>query len=220
MTSAEEWTEAATRLYRRYQHEIVEAYGLCPWAEPARRAGKMRERILLQEDTSVTPTLETMAELARDPTVEVAVFIYPRLGPGIELSPTAFDRFVASVRDADAPMHPLGEIPFAMAAFHPHAPIDQRAPERLIPFLRRTPDPTIQIVRSTVLDRIRGNSPQGTSFVDGTTLDFSALVHPPPPLRERIARANHDTVGAVGIEEVTRRLDAIRHDRDETYAKL
>jgi hypothetical protein len=42
---AHEWTREATRLFRRYEREIVQAYNLCPWAEPARRAGKVRERI-------------------------------------------------------------------------------------------------------------------------------------------------------------------------------
>jgi len=208
------WIDEALRLFRRYEQEIVVTYGLCPWAEPSRRAGKMRERVLLQTDASVTAALDTMSDLAAEPVVEVAVLIFPRIG----LAPAAFDAFVASVRDTDAPRHPLGAIPFAMAAFHPNSPIDKRQPERLIPFLRRTPDPTIQIVRSTVLDRVRGNAPQGTSFVNAATFDFNALTQ--PPLRERIARANLDTVDTIGIDEITRRLDDIRRDREETYARL
>ncbi len=213
-TTLDDWTREATRLFRRYELEIVEAYGLCPWSVPARRAGKVRERILLQTNADVTPSIETMAELAKEPAVEVAVLIYPRIG----LTPSELDGFVARVRDADAQTHPLGAIPFAMAAFHPHAPVNQTHPERLIPFLRRTPDPTIQIVRLSVLDRVRSGAPQGTSFVSAASFDLNVPVQ--PPLRERIARANLDTVGAVGIEEVTRRLDDIRRDRDVTYARL
>jgi hypothetical protein len=211
---AQEWTREATRLFRRYEREIVQAYNLCPWAEPARRAGKVRERILLQTDTDVAPSLEAVGELARDAGVEVAILIYPRMS----LTPGEHDRFVASVRDADAKLHPLGAIPFAMAAFHPNAPIDRLAPERLIPFLRRTPDPTIQIVRSSALERVRSGAPQGTSFVDVSTFDITVPIQ--PSLRERIARANLDKVDAVGIGEVTERLDDIRRDRELTYARL
>jgi hypothetical protein len=209
------WIEEATRVYRRYQSEIVEMYGLCPWAEPARRAGKMRECILLQTDDDIAPSLETMNALVTELSVEVAVMIYPR----IALSVTTFDRFVARVRDADAASHALGSIPFAMAAFHPDSRIDRREPERLIPFLRRTPDPTIQIVRSSVLDRVRGNAPQGTSFMSLESLDMN-MVAPPLPLRERIARANCATVDGVGIDELEQRLDDIRRDRDAAYARL
>ena len=202
------------RLFRRYQLEIVEAYALCPWAEPARRTGTMRERVLVQTGEDVAPTLDALGDLDAEAKLEVAVLIYPRIGLGHQ----AFERFVTAVRDADAKEHALGAIPFAMAAFHPDAPIDLASPERLIPFLRRTPDPTIQIVRSAVLERVRGSAPQGTSFVDPATFDFTTAAQ--PPLRERIARANLARVQACGIEKVEAALGDIRRDRDATYARL
>jgi hypothetical protein len=217
MTSDAVWTTEALRLFRRYQYEIVEKLGLCPWAEPSRRSGAMVERVLLQTAEGIEASLDVLAKLAAEPHIEIAVLIYPRLAMGV----LDFDRFVARLRDADAPLHPLGEIPFAMAAFHPDGPIDQRTPERLIPFLRRTPDRTIQIVRSTVLDRVRGGSPQGTSFVNVATIDFDAVAQAqPPPLRERIARANRAKVESLGVGDVMQRLDDIRRDRDVTYARL
>ena len=129
------WTSEAIRLFRRYQLEIVEAWGLCPWAEPARRMNRMRDgRVMLlqtDETTGTARSVATMAELALDETVEVAVLIYPRLG----LAMQPFERFVATLREDDARTHPLGAIPFAMAAFHPDARLDQRpTPERLIPY--------------------------------------------------------------------------------------
>ena len=201
----ERWAAEATRLYRRYEIEIEQALGLCPWAEPARRAGKVGERVVLDPR-------ETSLEFP--PHIEVAVLIFPRLNVG----PSEFDRFVARLRDEDAARHPLGAIPFAMAAFHPDAPLDKSQPERLIPFLRRTPDPTIQIVRTTVLDRVRSGAPQGTSFVNFASLDLAAAAQ--PPLRERIARANLARVEQVGVAEVERKLADIRRDREETYARL
>ena len=209
-----DWTTEALRLFRRYETEIVQRYGLCPWADPARRSGAMRERVLLQTDGTVRASLDALRALDEDAGVEVAVLIYPRIGLGLE----GFERFVGAVRDADAKAHPLGRIPFAMAVFHPDARADTSGPERLIPFLRRTPDPTIQVVRSSVLERVRSGAPQGTSFVSLASLDFSAT--PQPPLRERIARSNLARVTAEGLAEVTRRLDAIRDDRAATYRGL
>ena len=202
------WREEALRLFRRYRHEIVEAYGLCPWARDAR----MAEHVLLQEDDAVGPSLETLAKLAKLD-IEVAVLVYPRVG--LELA--AFERFVSRLRDADAKIHPLGTIPFAMAAFHPDAAYDASDPERLIPFLRRTPDPTIQVVRSSVLDRVRGGAPQGTSFVSVASLNLDVVVQ--PPLRERIARTNAARVKATR-EAFERVLEDIRLDRQRTYAAL
>ena len=178
-----DWTTEALRLFHRYEEEVVLTYGLCPWAEPSRRNGTMRERVLLQTDESTKPSLAALASLDADESAEVAVLIYPRIGLGF----TAFERFVASVRDEDAPMHPLGGIPFAMAAFHPDARADRSTAERLIPFLRRTPDPTIQIVRSAVLERVRSGAPQGTSFVDPATFDIAQT--PQLPLQSASRRA-------------------------------
>ncbi len=216
MSDDQRWIDEATRLFRRYEVEIVAEYGLCPWAEPARRAGNVRERVILQTNEDTAPGVAAIHELAADDDAEVAVLIFPR----INVLPPVFDRFVSRLRDADACTHALGEIPFAMAAFHPDSPIDSRAPERLIPFLRRTPDPTIQIVRTRALDRVRNGAPQGTHFVSLATFDIASLPAPTPPLRERIARANIGTIERVGIAEVTRRLDDIRNDRRRAYAEL
>ena len=133
----------ALRVYRRYAIEIVEAFGLCPWAERARKTGRVAERVLLQRDSTAATALDCVADLAADPNVDIGLLIFPRL----TLDPLAFEHFTALVRDKDAERRPLGGIVFAMAAFHPGAEADLSDAERLIPFLRRTPDPTIQLVR-------------------------------------------------------------------------
>jgi hypothetical protein len=146
--------------------------------------------------------------------VEVALLIYPRL----HLGRLEFEHFAARVRNADAGRRPLGEAPFMLAAFHPGAEPDMEDPERLIPFLRRTPDPTIQLVRSSVLERVRAGTPQGTQFVDVRSLDVN--VEYAVPLRERIARANLATVERMGVAELKQRMDAIVKDRESTYERL
>ena len=108
-----------------------------------------------------------------------------------------------------------------MAAFHPDADANLKDPERLIPFLRRTPDPTIQVVRRTALERVRGNSQEGTSFMDLADLAQMPLPQKEPvSLRQRIARANLDTALEVGIDTLEALFQDIRRDRNESYARL
>jgi hypothetical protein len=216
-TLATRWIREAVRLHHRYQREIVEACGLCPWAERARVDESFRPRVLLQSDMQGTAaSLAAIDDLMADVDAEVAVLIFPRLRqPRLE-----FERFVARVREADAARHPLGDIPFVFAGFHPEAVPDTSDPERLIPFLRRTPDPTIQLLRTRVLERVRGSAPGGTQFVDVRTLDITLPKTPGVPLRERIAQANFATMRRIGLTELTALMDDIRTDRIATYRAL
>jgi nucleotide-binding universal stress UspA family protein len=215
--SAGSWTREATRLHSRYLLEVVEACGFCPWALKARLTDRVRVAVLLEaDDTLVEQSLVVIDSWVADEDVEVGFLIYPRLPlPRVE-----FDRFAARVRSADTGRYGLGEAPFAAAAFHPHAEPDVHHPERLVPFLRRTPDPCIQIVRTASLARVRGRAPDGTTFVDLAHFDPRLSEDVGPPLRERIARANFETVQRLGLDEVRGRLDAIRRDRDATYGAL
>jgi len=211
------WEREALRLYERYELEIVEACGLCPWAERARLEGHVQPRVVVAKPAAaLEPSLAAMKEIEANLQVEVALLIYPLF----DLDRVAFEAFVTRVREANASRHAVGEIPFVMAAFHPDAPPDLTTPERLIPFLRRTPDPTIQLLRSDTLDHVRGRAPQGTQFVDLEVFDFSTPADVIAPLRERIARANLGTVQQLGVGELDRRLRDIRRDRDEAYRAL
>jgi hypothetical protein len=204
------------RVYRRYQSEIVEACGLCPWAERARIDKKTREWVITETDRATSESsLAVMDELFKEDHLEIAFLIYPKL----KANRVEFERFVGRIRDADSRRHPLGRIPFMFAAFHPEAAVDLTNPERLIPFLRRTPDPTIQLVRASVVEKIRGRTPQGTQFFDSKTL-LADIAPPQVGMREKIAQANLETVQKMGIEELTRRLDDIRRDRNESYEKF
>ncbi len=211
----ERWTREAVRLYRRYQLEVVEACGLCPWAARARLDGKVRERVLLQTDgASVAPAMSAVGEFVAEPEIEIALLVFPRIG----LDRPAFDRFVARVQEADAACHPLGQIPFVSAAFHPDAAPDMSGAERLVPFLRRTPDPTIQLLRVAAVERVREGTPQGTQFVDARTIGVNDPVT--MPLRERIARTNLATVERMGVDRIKAIMDDIVRDRIEAYARL
>ncbi len=145
------------------------------------------------------------------------MLLYPRL----RLNRLEFERFMAQVRTADAERHEIGCIPYVFAAFHPEAQPDLSDAERLIPFLRRTPYSTIQLLRSDVLDRVRSATPQGTQFMDVRALELlESDAKAPVPLRQRIARANLSTVTRMGVEEVSRRMDETTADRRATYREL
>jgi hypothetical protein len=209
--------EEALRVYRRYAREVVEGLGLCPWAEHARKSGRVVERVLIEGEPQVAPVLGLIDEYAVDEQTEILLVIFPRL----DLDRRGFERFVSRVRQADAERHELGAIPFAMAAFHPEAPPQLEDSARLIPFLRRTPDPTIQLVRRGVLERVRERAPDGTGFVNLWDLGPDAAAgERPVPLRQKIADANRQTVLQHGVEEVEALLVAIRRDRDESYRRL
>jgi hypothetical protein len=212
-----DFTSQAVRLHDRYLLEVVEPLGLCPWARRARLDGRTRQHVVLDDDgeRAHAAAANAIGAWKGDAKIEVGFVIFPRL----DITRQMFDRFVARTAEHQASLHEVGRAPFVMAGFHPEALADETTPERLIPFLRRTPDPCIQLVRSRVLEAVRANTPQGTSFVDAATFDFSS-VRDEVPLRERIARANVARVNEMGLREVTRLLDDIRADRDRTYATL
>lgn len=190
---------------------------LCPWADRARAENRVKEHVLTIRAPDEAAPLEAILKLSKDPNVEIGLLLLPLL----EVTQPALERFVSRLVDADAERRALGAAPFAMAAFHPDASADLSSAERLVPFIRRTPDPTIQLVRCDALDRVREGFNEGTQFVDLRAL--STLGAPPEttlPLRERIARANLKTVERLGAAEVERRLAAIRRDRNETYHRL
>ncbi len=208
----------ALRVYRRYAIEVVERFDLCPWAAYARRDGRVRECVILAENQAdPQASLSLLHDLEADTKIEIALFIYPDLG----LDRLGFEAFVRTLREQHAARYEVGEIPFAMAAFHPTARADVADADRLIPFLRRTPDPTIQVVRQTALERVRGHGQEGTSFVDLATLTALPIPQKEPiSLRQRIGQQNLETTLREGLETLEAVLSDIRRDRDESYARL
>lgn len=208
------WVEQSTRLYRRYQHEIVEELNLCPWAEASFARNRVSLCILLQDQLdSSAAALETVEKA--DASIEVLLLVFPR----VTADCASFDRFVARVREEHDGAHPRGQAHFLFVAFHPESKGDSSDAHRLVPLLRRTPDATIQVVRRSVLERTSNGVLGGTQFFDPSSL---AQLQEPTRLsvREQIAEANLATIKRVGVDVVERRLADIHRDRRETYAKL
>ncbi|MDH5491691.1 MAG: hypothetical protein OEY14_07045, partial [Myxococcales bacterium] len=190
----------------------------------------------LYEPSALGPLVLAIDALLAEPRFEVGVLICPLLA----LERTPFERLVTRLRALASPAA-------ALAAFHPDAEPDDSSAHRLVPFLRRSPDPTVQVVNLRVLERVReGKERPGTTLLDPAALEAEAELweQPPPagpaprapavhgrsadasasasqaPLHRRVAEANLRTVAELGIAELEARLSSIREDRDAAYARV
>lgn len=221
MVDLQQLQREALRVYARFEIEIVEGLGFCPWAQEARLQGAVRPGVVLGEAPTAEQVTDRVVGLADDPSVAIGLLIFPQ----VSLDRSPFSRFVGRVREAYEARVGRGQGAVAMADFHPNATADTSAPERLVPFIRRSPDPTIQVVRMAALEKVRMSENQGTSFVDVAELDLAALARsgPPPsvaPLHQRIARNNLRTIEGRGLHEVQRAIEDIHADRHRSYTAL
>jgi len=138
-------------------------------------------------------------------------------------SAKTFRHLSAAVRAADEARRPRGEQQIAIADFHPIAAVDLTTPERLVPYLRRAPDPMLQIVRTDVLARVRRSQAHGTAYVDPAqlaSLVLDQLSPQTPALAERVAQANLHAVQSCGVDKLEAVLSDIHADRTRAYAAL
>jgi hypothetical protein len=206
------FVDEVLRVNARYLDELVEGYDVCPFARGARLRSQVARRVLLDETPDPTAALEAIDELAREETIAVALLIFPRL----PLAPDPFDRFVGELRAASKP-------PFAMAMFHPDAAYDLASPQQMVMFFRRAPDPTIQLVRFSVLDAVKGPTRADGKFLfDWSARGWAELARRSAEVSvsEQIAQANHATALREGITRLQAVLDDIRADRARTYARF
>jgi hypothetical protein len=193
------------RVLERYLVEVVERHELCPWARSARERDELVVGILWGTP-SVADWLAEARRLFAAPSARVAMVI----GPELAISYAGF----AQLRDRVAAQLPTAGI----AAFHPSAPLDLGSPARLVPFLRRAPDPLLQLVPLVLLDAIRGPPPvAGLAQQAGMLAGHADTSR--PELAERIAAANHVTV-VRAHPEIAATLDDIAADRRAAYARV
>jgi len=214
--------EAARAVYGRYQREIVERFDFCPYARKARNDGAVQVEVCLLQEPSHESVLQIADAIAENRRIEIGLVLFPR----VFVSRLDWQRFVGEVHTLDAQRpRPMAK-QFAAAAFHPDAEPDMSSPSKLVSFIRRTPDPTIQFVRLSVLAPLRTRDPEETTYVPPDELDafvknlFEGPTEPRLALHERIARANLDTVRTQGVAHVRAIMDDILRERDERYRAL
>lgn len=205
------------RIQERYAVEVIERFNLCPWARKVREAGEVERPVLLQRDADPAPTLALIRALEAQPRpAPVAIVTYPRLA----IDPRAFDEFASRVRQADQARHG-GKPVYVSASFHPDYPLDARSPARLVPFFRRSPDPSLQLVRLEVLEEARGRR-QGKFLFDYTPEGWRELLQRSSArsIPERIAEENQATFERETVAVFEAIYRDIRDDRARAYARF
>jgi hypothetical protein len=185
----------------RYLCEFVEALELCPFARKCRESGRLARRVLRGgRPTEATLTVLRDLEQTTEEQVEVALLIYPEFTAGVP----AFEEF----RDETRASLRL----FYCVAFHPDLPMDLSDANRAVSFLRRSPDPTLQLVRIATLERVRSGRPTGTLYLDPARVspaDLSAL-HGAMSVSDQIAEANLRTLHKHDSADLERLLAQMR----------
>ena len=169
----------------RYLREFVEALELCPFARKCRESGRLARRVLRGErPAEATAAAVRELELTSEEQVEVALLIYPEFAGDLR----AFEELRDEVRRSLRVFH--------CVAFHPALPMDLSDPNRAVAFLRRSPDPTLQLVRVATLDRVRSGRPSGSTYLDPARLSPDELCSTVRRLSvsEQIAEANLGTL--------------------------
>jgi hypothetical protein len=188
----------------RYVVEIVEAYELCPWTRATREAGEIAIEVLWNTPADAA-WIDAARGLLSRPDTRVAMVVAPELA----ISPVELRR----LRDRVAAAIPGAGV----ADFHPEATLDLGSPARLVPFLRRTPDPVLQLVPHALLDAVRSPASQPGLAAQAQMLGGHAA-GPRASVAERIAATNHARVARDHAALAARHADIVA-DRAASYAR-
>lgn len=204
----------ARRIYFRYALEVVEAFTFCPWARSARESGSVRCNIVLGREPTIDALLAELEAADARESIDVTLLVMPQCD---------YDR--VALRHLTAKLHARyeersgrGKTQLAIADFHPMAPLDASSPARLVPFIRKSPDPTLQLIRHAALDAARRNAQEGTR---AATLEMMLKgLLKDEPAHARIANANFRTLERVGSPAIQSVLEDIARDRRASYDRL
>lgn len=217
-------TQQVRRILNRYLVEVVEYFGLCPWARAARENSEIAIEVVLGAtptkrrgqygDDGLAAALEqrvlvAAAQLIALPTTKLAIVVV--------VDPQC-DRIALRELRTKA----TAAIPTAgVADFHPDAEADFGTPARLVSFLRRAPDPFLQLVPFAILDAVRG----GVQTVDraaqlallATKGAGCPMALPREDIGDVIAARNHARLAPDRGAEILAVLEDIENDRARSY---
>lgn len=207
-------------LHERYVSEVVEGLNLCPFARKSREEGRVH-RPVFREPVSPRRAAACVERLvAQNPDAEIVLLTFIVEPDHPWRRPEPFEAFTRAVRETyqglEAPV-------FYMVAFHPELsgppPGTALTQDTLVSLLRRTPDPVIQCVSASVLDRVRREAQVAARERMRATLAdkdpalavlFEQSISPDPQLSAEIARRNFAGVGSgEGRDELERRIASI-----------
>lgn len=203
---------AALERNDRYVREFVEAFNLCPYARRTRETGRLQRVVLLEGSETAGDALvraiENIEALAPE-TVDVALVIFPTLPTGKDAS-VAFEQMAAAARERMQSRHAGGDTPFYCVPFHPDFAEDFGDEHRAVRFIRRSPDPTVQLVRANVLRAVRGNGSADYVDVKGMSTAELMAITAPLSVSDRIGGANLRTLETEGPSRLRALLADIR----------
>ncbi len=209
----------ALRINERYLLEVVERFELCPWAKSVRNSAKLSRAVYLGGAKAAEITLQISKEIelfVANTKAEIGLLIFP----DHEAGASDFRAFVGTLEKAHASEHPRHDIPLAMASFHPDAEPDLSSPARLVSFIRRSPDPTIQLVRREAMAKVREGPSGGSVFAE--SLDaFMPLMGQKAKLSvsDSIAKNNLETIEGTGVASLEAIFRDIAEDRGRSYKR-
>lgn len=193
----------ARRLVMRYLTEVVERFDFCPWAAPARAKDE-----LWIEAVDEDAVADAIGRFLATPGAVIGLVILPALpGPPARLRALR-DELLAGAIGREV----------ALADFHPEAPLDPSHPSRLVPYLRRSPDPMLQAVRHADLSSLHRSRPMMSPADQALVLAGKHVAPWKDPIA-LVASTNLATFEA-HADEVHARLADIHADRARTYAAL
>ncbi len=188
--------QAALRRNDRYLREFIEQLSICPYAKQCREQGRLYRGVILQAQPAAAAVAEFLLALDPERAYEIGLLLFPNFaGPGLVGESQPFERFVSDVRNQYSKLRKPPA--FFIVAFHPQMPSNLSNPDVAVRFMRRSPDPTIQLVRPEVIDAVRNPH------------------HDREALSTTIAEMGLKTVQSVGADKVASTLSDIhRHDRE------
>src|SRR5579859_3509233 len=143
-------TAAALARHERYVCDFVEGFNFCPYARRSREIGMLQRVVLLEEGvtaaaSAIAATIERLERLPAE-SMEVGFIILPslELPKGLE-GARQFEKLVRAAREQTEARHGSSATPFYCVAFHPDFAEDLADEHRAVRFLRRSPDPTVQL---------------------------------------------------------------------------
>ncbi len=212
------------RILNRYLLEVVESFGLCPWARAARENAEIAIAVVIG-----TPPSRRRGQYGDD---GLSLMVEQQaLAAGAQLIALPATKLaIVVVVDPQCDRIALRElrtkasaaIPSAgVADFHPDADADFATPARLVAFLRRAPDPFLQLVPFAILDAVRG----GVQTVDraaqlallATKPTGCPMALPREDIGDVIAARNHARLAPDRGVEMLAILEDIEADRERSY---
>ncbi len=195
----------AERLHQRYCVEVIERFGLCPWAKHARLAGRTRTLVVTDPRLAPADIASQLSQWCADTSVDVIFVVAPRFDGPFDPLATWGEQLAQH----------LGEAFFA-AAFHP-----EPAPSAgVVHLLRQSPDPTVQLIRRAPLESLREQEPPHYLDVFELSLQDLESHRPVKSIATAVVERNERVFSGVDGGAIQRAVAAIRADRESTYARL